>query len=47
MLKVEVGITTGSNPFFIVPLSTVNKYKLDKFAKPLVGRSVQGNQLRW
>lgn len=39
--KVEVGITTGSNPFFIVPLSTVNKYKLDKFAKPLVGRSVQ------
>jgi len=39
--KVEVGITTGSNPFFTVPLSTVEEYDLDKFAKPLVGRSVQ------
>ena len=39
--KVEVGITTGSNPFFTVPLSTVKSYNLEKFAKPLVGRSVQ------
>ena len=39
--KVEVGITTGSNPFFTVPLSTVEKYNLEKYAKPLVGRSVQ------
>jgi len=39
--KVEVGITTGSNPFFTVPLSTVQFYDLDKYAKPLVGRSVQ------
>jgi adenine-specific DNA methylase len=39
--KVEVGITTGSNPFFTVPLSTVEQYNLDKYAKPLVGRSVQ------
>lgn len=39
--KVEVGITTGSNPFFTVPLSTVDTYDLDKYAKPLVGRSVQ------
>ncbi len=39
--KVEVGITTGSNPFFTVPLSTVQSYNLEKFAKPLVGRSVQ------
>lgn len=39
--KVEVGITTGSNPFFTVPLSIVNFYNLDKYAKPLVGRSVQ------
>jgi len=39
--KVEVGITTGSNPFFTVPLSTVEKYSLEKYAKPLVGRSVQ------
>jgi len=39
--KVEVGITTGSNPFFTVPLSTVKEYRLEKYAKPLVGRSVQ------
>ena len=39
--KVEVGITTGSNSFFTVPLSTIRRYNLDKFARPLVGRSVQ------
>lgn len=39
--KVEVGITTGANPFFTVPLSTVKEYELEKYAKPLVGRSVQ------
>jgi adenine-specific DNA-methyltransferase len=39
--KVEVGITTGSNPFFTVPLSVVTLYNLEKYAKPLVGRSVQ------
>lgn len=39
--KVEVGITTGANPFFTVPLATVLAYDLEKFAKPLVGRSVQ------
>lgn len=39
--KVEVGITTGANPFFTVPLSTVKEYDLEKYAKPLVGRSVQ------
>jgi len=39
--KVEVGITTGSNPFFTVPISTVKDYRLDEYAKPLVGRSVQ------
>lgn len=39
--KVEVGITTGSNPFFTVPLSTVKFYNLEKYARPLVGRSVQ------
>lgn len=39
--NVEVGITTGSNPFFTVPLSTVKQYNLEKYAKPLVGRSVQ------
>ncbi|PKQ44212.1 Eco57I restriction-modification methylase domain-containing protein [Confluentibacter flavum] len=39
--KVEVGITTGSNPFFTVPSSTVQEYELQKYSKPLVGRSVQ------
>lgn len=39
--NVEVGITTGSNPFFTVPLSIVQFYNLEKYAKPLVGRSVQ------
>ena len=39
--KVEVGITTGANPFFTVPLSTVQFYNMEKYAKPLVGRSVQ------
>ncbi|RDI49554.1 Eco57I restriction-modification methylase domain-containing protein [Flavobacterium glaciei] len=39
--KVEVGITTGSNPFFTVPLSIIQFYNLEKYAKPLVGRSVQ------
>ncbi len=38
---VEVGITTGANPFFTVPSSTISMYNLKKYAKPLVGRSVQ------
>lgn len=43
--KVEVGITTGSNDFFTVPLSTVEEYKLQNYAKPMVGRSVQVNSV--
>lgn len=43
--SVEVGITTGANSFFTVPLSTVNEYNLHSFAKPLVGRSVQVDSL--
>jgi len=39
--KVEVGITTGSNSFFTVPLATVEEYNLSSYAKPMVGRSVQ------
>lgn len=39
--KVEVGITTGSNDFFTVPLSTVEEFGLVNYAKPMVGRSVQ------
>ena len=38
---VEVGITTGSNDFFTVSYHTVEKYNLQDFAFPLVGRSVQ------
>jgi len=41
--KVEVGITTGANNYFTVPLTTVTEYKLNDFAKPMVGRSVQVN----
>lgn len=38
---VEVGMTTGANKFFTVPQSIVKQYNLQKYAKPLVGRSVQ------
>ena len=44
-VDVEVGITTGSNPFFTVPTSTVEKYELHKYAKPVVGRSVQAKSI--
>jgi adenine-specific DNA methylase len=43
--KVEVGITTGANSFFTVPLSTVKEYDLSHYAKPIVGRSVQVNSV--
>ena len=43
--KVEVGITTGSNDFFTVPLTTVEEYDLQDYARPMVGRSVQVNSV--
>jgi len=43
--NVEVGITTGSNDFFTVPLTTVEEYDLQDYAKPMVGRSVQVNSV--
>jgi adenine-specific DNA-methyltransferase len=43
--NVEVGITTGSNDFFTVPLKTVEEYDLHDYAKPMVGRSVQVNSV--
>ncbi|NVO11442.1 MAG: class I SAM-dependent methyltransferase [Bacteroidales bacterium] len=43
--NVEVGITTGSNNFFTVPLTTVEEYDLQGYAKPMVGRSVQVNSV--
>lgn len=45
--KVEVGITTGSNKFFTVPLSVVKRYHLQDYAKPMVGRSVQVKSIRF
>ena len=39
--KVEVGMTTGSNPYFTVSSAVVNEYSLQSYAKRLVGRSVQ------
>ena len=38
---VEVGITTGSNDFFTVTKSVVQEFDLKKYARPMVGRSVQ------
>lgn len=43
--KVEVGITTGANSFFTVPLPVVKQYELEDFSRPMVGRSVQVNSV--
>lgn len=43
--SVEVGITTGSNDYFTVPLPIVEAYELTEYAKPMVGRSVQVNSV--
>lgn len=37
--KVDVGIVTGANKFFLVPDDTVKSHKLDKWAHPMFGRS--------
>lgn len=42
---VEVGITTGSNDYFTIPQSVVTLYQLQKYTRPMVGRSVQVNSL--
>ena len=44
---IEIGITTGANDFFTVPFSTVKEYNLQRFARPMVGRSVQVSSLRF
>lgn len=44
---VEVGITTGANAFFTVPRSTIERFSLQEYAKPMVGRSVQVNSLKF
>ncbi len=43
--SVEVGITTGANDYFTVPLPVVEAYDLKEYAKPMVGRSVQVNSI--
>lgn len=43
--NVEVGITTGANDYFTVPLQVIEDYDLKEYAKPLVGRSVQVNSV--
>ncbi|MEO6329068.1 MAG: class I SAM-dependent methyltransferase [Ginsengibacter sp.] len=43
--NVEVGITTGSNDFFTVPLTTIEEFDLQDYARPMVGRSVQVNSV--
>jgi adenine-specific DNA-methyltransferase len=42
---IEVGITTGANNYFTVPLPIVETYDLTEYAKPMVGRSVQVNSI--
>lgn len=37
---IEVGITTGNNKVFVVDNATINKYRLDDYKLPLVGRSL-------
>ncbi len=37
--KVDVGIVTGANKFFLVDNATVSKYQLQEYAKPMFGRS--------
>lgn len=37
--KVDVGIVTGANKFFLVPDHVVSTYKLNKWAHPMFGRS--------
>jgi len=37
--RVDVGIVTGANKFFLVPDDTVEEYGLSKYAHPMFGRS--------
>jgi adenine-specific DNA methylase len=45
--NVEVGITTGANAYFTIPYFTVKEYSLQKYARPMVGRSVQVPSIRF
>lgn len=37
--KVDVGIVTGANSFFLVPDAVVKEYKLERYVHPMYGRS--------
>ncbi|MDE0678805.1 MAG: N-6 DNA methylase [Gammaproteobacteria bacterium] len=37
--EVDVGIVTGANKFFLVPVETVKRYGLQEYAHPMFGRS--------
>lgn len=37
--KVQVGIVTGANSFFLVSKETIDQFNLYKYAKPMFGRS--------
>ncbi|WP_277115160.1 class I SAM-dependent methyltransferase [Chryseobacterium sp.] len=45
--KVEVGITTGANPYFTISRSIVEEYGLQDYVVPMVGRSVQVQSIRF
>lgn len=38
---INVGLTTGSNPYFCLTKETVEKYHLEEYCKPLLGKSNQ------
>ena len=42
---INVGITTGNNDFFSLDKQTVEKYDLNKFALPLIGRSSHAHSI--
>lgn len=45
--KVEVGITTGANPYFTISKNIVEDYGLQDYVVPMVGRSVQVKSIRF
>lgn len=40
LAKIEVGITTGNNKYFVVNKDIVKEFSLEEYARPLLGRSV-------
>lgn len=39
-MKIEVGVTTGNNKYFVVNEQTKTVFSLDEYCRPLLGRSV-------